>query len=279
MVSIITDPYLLAHTVGLASQVIIILYVLIDMVRTREKRLLLSFGIFLTFALVELSLILYYLRNGSIFDIHAESTVDVFTWMLALSFLLLSSAAVATLAVYLLEYKTLYLVPIFSFILTFYDMFYTYYLFRPIFLEYIRSLAVVRIAAFIAGFTIFIVALAGEVLFALIYRRTKSLRVLTFIIGTTFAGFINIGGIFLLEFGPTTLSMAGLLPNSLAEQIVGFYGVYKTLLEEWPLNALYILIYLLFLLGQTNLLDALARFRRLRGRAQKAWIERMLEEA
>lgn len=274
MFSILTNPYLLAHTVGLASQVIISLYVLTDMMRTREKRILLSFGIFLAFALAELSLILYYLRNGSVFDLY--TSLDAFTWMLAASFLLLSSTAVATLSIYLLEYKVFYLVPTFAFIFSFYTIFYTYSLFKSIFTYYIKTVDVVKITFFISMLLILVVALAGEVLFALIYTRTRSLRVLTFIIGTAFMGFVDIGWDILLEVAPDSLS--GLLPSALIRQIIGLHDEYKFLWRGWSLNALYIVINVIFLLGQTNVLDALAKFRR-RGRTQKAWIEKMLEEA
>ncbi len=243
-------------------------YILVEVARTRERRLLLSLGTFLVFALSEFSLIFYYWINGSVFLVYAETTVDIFSWFMALSFLLLSSAAVATLAVYLMEFKMFYLIPTAVFIFVFYVLFYTYYLFKAVFLSYIRSIDVIRVTVTAGILFLFIVAMAGEVLFYMIYRRTRSLRVLSFIIGTTIIGFINLGGEFILE----------LVPMTLFEEPFGLYETYLSLMNGWALNSLYMVVSVVMLLGQTKVFDALARLRGLSVKKEKSWIEKMMEE-
>ncbi len=269
LVSILMNPYPLAHLVGLVTEIAISLYIFVEIVRTRERRLLLSLITFLVFALSEFSLVFYYWLNRSVFLVYAETTVKIFSWFLAISFLLLSSAAVATLAVYLMEFRIFYLVPTMIFFFVFYVLFYTYYLFRAVFLGYIRSIDIIRISITLGISILFVIALIGEVLFAMIYRRTKSLRVLSFIIGSAIMGFINLGGEFLLE----------LVPMALMEEPLEIYRTYLSLMEGWPLNLLYIAVSLILLLGQTKILDAVARFRGLRVRREKSWIEKMMEEA
>jgi len=267
--SILTNPYPLAHMIGFLSEVVISIYIFVEIVKTRERRLLLSLVTFLIFALSEFSLVFYYWLNRSVFLVYAETTVKIFGWFLALSFLLLSSAAVATLAVYLMEFRVLYLVPTMIFVFVLYVLFYTYYLFRAVFLGYIRSIDIIRITVTLGIAVLFVIAIAGEALFSVIYRRTKSLRVLSFIIGTTIMGFINLGGEFLLE----------LLPMALVEEPLEVYKAYLLMMEGWSLNILYMAVTLILLLGQTKVLDAVARFRGLRVRREKSWIERMMEEA
>ncbi len=268
LMSILMNPYPLAHLVGLVSEIAISLYIFAEILRTRERRLLLSLSTFLVFALSEFSLVFYYWLNKSVFLVYAETTVKIFSWFLALSFLLLSSAAVATLAVYLMEFRVFYLVPTMVFLFVFYVLFYTYYLFRAVFLGYIRSIDIIRVSVTFGISILFVIALAGEVLFAMIYRRTKSLRVLSFIIGTSIIGFINLGGEFLLE----------LVPMALIEEPLDIYETYLSLMRGWPLNLLYIVVSLFLLLGQTKILDALARFRGLKVGREKSWIEKMMEE-
>ncbi len=268
LMSILMDPYPLAHLVGLITEVIISLYVFMEIVKTRERRLLLSLATFMVFALSEFSLIFYYWLNKDVFLVYAETTVKIFSWFLALSFLLLSSAAVATLAVYLMEFRVLYLVPVMIFSFVLYVLFYTYYLFRAVFLGYIRSIDIIRVTVTLGISILFAMALAGEVLFVIIYRRTKSLRVLSFLIGTTVIGFINLGGEFLLE----------LVPMTLIEEPLEIYRTYLAMMKGWPLNLVYIAVSLILLLGQIRLLDALARLRGLRVRRERSWIEKMMEE-
>ncbi len=268
IMSILMNPYPFAHLVGLISEIVISIYIFAEIVRTRERRLLLSLITFLVFALSEFSLVFYYWLNRSVFLVYAETTVKIFSWFLALSFLLLSSAAVATLAVYLMEFRIFYLIPTMIFVFVLYVLFYTYYLFRAVFLGYIRSIDIIRVSITLGISILFIIALVGEVLFAMIYRRTKSLRVLSFIIGTAFMGFINLGGEFLFE----------LLPMALIEEPLEIYRTYLSLVEGWSLNILYIAVSLILLLGQVKVLDALARFRGLRVRREKSWIEKMMEE-
>ncbi len=268
MMSILANPYPLAHLVGLISEIAISIYIFVEIVRTRERRLLLSLVSFLVFALSEFSLVFYYWLNRSVFLVYAETTVKIFSWFLALSFLLLSSAAVATLAVYLMEFRIFYLIPTMIFVFVLYVLFYTYYLFRAVFLGYIRSIDIIRVSITLGISILFIIALVGEVLFAMIYRRTKSLRVLSFIVGTAIMGFINLGGEFLFE----------LLPMALIEEPLEIYRTYLSLMEGWSLNILYIAVSLILLLGQVKVLDALARFRGLRVRREKSWIEKMMEE-
>ena len=268
LMSILMSPYPLAHLVGLISEIAISSYVFVEIVRTRERRMLLSLITFLVFALSEFSLVFYYWSNRSVFLVYAETTVKILSWFLALSFLLLSSAAVATLAVYLMEFRIFYLVPTMIFLFVFYVLFYTYYLFKVVFLGYIRSIDIIRITITLGISVLFLMALVGEALFAMIYRRTKSLRVLSFIIGTAIMGFINLGGEFLFE----------LLPMALIEEPLEIYRTYLSLMEGWPLSILYIVVSLVMLLGQVKILDSLARFRGLRVRKEKSWIEKMMEE-
>ncbi len=268
IMSILMDPYPLAHLVGLVSEIAISIYVFVEIVRTRERRLLLSLITFLVFALSEFSLVFYYWLNRSVFLVYAETTVKIFSWFLSLSLLLLSSAAVATLAVYLMEFRIFYLVPTMIFLFVFYVLFYTYYLFRAVFLGYIRSIDIVRATITLGISTLFIIAIIGEALFAMIYRRTKSLRVLSFIVGTAVMGFINLGGEYLFE----------LLPMTLVEEPLEIYRAYLSLMEGWPLNILYMVVSLVLFLGQIKILDALAGFRGLRVGREKSWIERMMEE-
>ncbi len=266
--SVLLNPYPLAHIVGLISEIVISIYIFVEIAKTRERRLLLSLATFLVFALSEFSLVFYYWLNRSVFLVYAETTVNIFSWFLALSFLLLSSAGVATLAVYLMEFRVFYLVPTMVFLFVFYVLFYTYYLFRAVFLGYIKSIDIIRASITLGISILFVIALVGEVLFAMIYRRTKSLRVLSFIVGTAIIGFINLGGEFLFE----------LVPMTLIEESLEVYGIYLSLMEGWPLNILYIAVSLILLLGQVKVLDALAKFRGLRVRKEKSWIEKMMEE-
>ncbi|MDK2372926.1 MAG: hypothetical protein QI197_06065 [Candidatus Korarchaeota archaeon] len=262
------EPYTLAHSIGLLSEGIVSLYVLFDIIRTRERRLLLSLLTFLMFALTELALLYYYSLNGAVFLIYAETTVDIFSWFLTLSLVLLSSVAVATLAIYLMEFRVFYLVPLMVFLFVFYVLFYTYYLFRAVFLGYIRSIDIIRATLTAGIMLLFIIALTGEALFGIIYRKTKSLRVLSFILGSAIIGFVNLGGEFLFE----------LLPMTLTEQPLDFYETYTSMMVEWPLNLLYIVVSLVLLLGQTRVFDSLAKLRRPKARKEKYWIEKMMEE-
>ncbi len=265
------DPYVMAHSTSLILCIVIVLYHLATLIRSRPKGLreagptLALIAVFLTFSITEISLIRYYELVGGPFVVNiTRITLEVDAWLYALASVLLTSSAVVMLAFYLMELKVLYLVPLVATSLSIYITYFTYRLMGIAFFAYLSFNPILSATmALIIGMFL-LLGLVAVVLLIYIYLRTKSMRALSFAIGVFIMGMLVLG----------VDSLISTIPMALIGKPAPYRGVFLEMLRDWPLNIVYILASLLFFLGQTRVLDALFRAP---GKEEKAWIERMME--
>mgnify|MGYP001772679483 CR=1 FL=1 len=223
---------------------------------------------FITFMLTEISLIRYYQATGDIFVVNlVKMTLRVDLWFYTFAFVLLSFTAIILLALYFMELKTLYLVPL---IVVLFSIYITYFTYRLMGISFYAYLSFNEILAFTMALVIGLFLVFGSVamgLFHYIYYKTKSLRALSLGIGTFIIGMLVLGADYLMAT----------LPIAIVRSPLPQREVLLNMLKEWPLNVLYILASLLLFLGQTRVLDAL--FGPSRGKEERAWIETIMEGA
>ncbi|MEM2378041.1 MAG: hypothetical protein QXV05_05910 [Candidatus Korarchaeum sp.] len=266
------DPYIVAHSTALLLNIAVILYHIATLIRFRPKGLreagptLALIGTFSVFSIMEIFLMRYYELVGDPFVVNVRLFFNIDAWFYALTAVLLSFFAVATLAFYLMELKVLYLVPLAGVISALYITYFAYRLMGAAFLAYLYFNPILSTTMLLLIGGAFLSGLVAVALFHYIYLRTKSMRALSFGIGTFIAGMLVLGADYLMST----------LPIAIIGKPLPQREVYLAMLKEWPLNILYILAALLLFLGQTRVLDALFKTP---SREERTWIERMMEES
>ncbi|MCS7103876.1 MAG: hypothetical protein NZ992_08385 [Candidatus Korarchaeum sp.] len=263
------DPYVVAHSTSLILCGIITLYHLGTLVRAksfREVAPILAWSItFLVFSITEFSLLRYYDATGDPFVINIPRiTLNVDVWFYALALILLTFATICTLAFFLMELKILYLVPLAGVVSALYITYLTYRLMGIAFFAYLSFNPILSSTMVVLIGGALLSGLIAVVLFYYIYLGTKSMRALSFGIGTLIVGMFVLGADYLMAT----------LPIAVIGRPLPQREVYLAMLKEWPLNVMYILASLLLFLGQTRVLDAIFK---VPSKEEKSWIERMME--
>ncbi len=259
LTSLLTFPYSFAHLTSLIIAVAMVVRLVINFIRLREKIMLLTITTFLSITSLEATLFWYWFSSGEVHNLNPmKSLISItteFQWFVSANVILFTSAMVATFGIVLLGLRSIYSLP-----LTLWSSFFlhTLLLYDPFGWFWFSSLAPAILTATLTVYMpiFLVIGSIGVIVTTLVYLQTGSGKALTFALSSSALGAINVL--------PDLLSMYGV---EWADILIDFFR------RNWAGAIIYVGFYIVMLLGQ------LGYFERKEVESEEpSWIEEIFEE-